>query len=65
MGSAKFFQFNNFQRGNIIEVGHKVFCWLKAAPLAHWLSDAQVHRLPVLSLAALWHHSLLLNDIVM
>ena len=24
MGSAKFFQFNNFQRGNIIEVGHSL-----------------------------------------
>ena len=65
MGSAKFFQFNNFQRGNIIEVGHTVFCWLKPAPLALWLSEAQVHKLHVLSLAALWHHSLLLNDIVM
>ena len=32
MGSAKFFQFNSFQRGNIIEVGHTVFCWLKPAP---------------------------------
>ena len=65
MGSAKFFQFNNFQRGNIIEVGHTVFCWLKPAPLALWLSEAQVHKLHVLSLAPLWHHSLLLNDIVM
>ena len=65
MGSAKFLQFNNFQRGNIIEVGHTVFCWLKPAPLALWLSEAQVHKLHVLSLAALWHHSLLLNDIVM
>ena len=65
MGSAKFFQFNNFQRGNIIEVGHTVFCWLKPAPLALLLSEAQVHKLHILSLAALWHHSLLLNDIVM
>ena len=65
MGSAKFFQFNNFQRGNIIEVGHTVLCWLKPAPLALWLSEAQVHKLHVLSLAALWHHSLLLNGIVM
>ena len=65
MGSAKFFQFNSFQRGNIIEVGHTVFCWLKPAPLALWLSEAQVHKLHVLSLAALWHHSLLMNDIVM
>ena len=65
MGSAMFFQFNNFQPGNIIEVGHTVFCWLKPAPLALWLSEAQVHKLHVLSLAALWHHSLLLNDIVM
>ena len=65
MGSAKFFQFNNFQRGNIIEVGHTVFCWLKPAPLTFWLSEAQVHKLHVLSLAELWHHSLLLNDIVM
>ena len=65
MGSAKFFQFKNFQRGNIIEVGHTVFSWLKPAPLALWLSEAQVHKLNGLSLAALWHHSLLLNDIVM
>ena len=65
MGSAKYFQFNSFQRGNIIEVGHTVFCWLKPAPLALWLSEAQVHKLHVLSLAALWHHSLLMNDIVM
>ena len=65
MGSAKFFQFNNFQRGNIIEVCDTLFCWLKPAPLALWLSEAQVHKLHVLSLAALWHHSLLLNDIVM
>ena len=65
MGSAKFFQFNNFQRGNIIEVGHTVSCWLKPALLALWLSEAQVHKLHVLSLAALWHHSLLMNDIVM
>ena len=65
MGSAKFFQFNNFQRGNVIEVGHTIFCWLKPAPLALWISEARVHKLNVLSLAALWHHSLLLNDIVM
>ena len=65
MGSAKFFQFNTFQRGNIIEVGQTVFCWLKLALLALWLSEAQVHKLHVLSLAALWHHSLLMNDIVM
>ena len=65
MGSAKFFQFSSFQRGNIIEVGHTVFCWLKPAPLALWLSEAQVHKLHVLSLAALWHHSLFMNDIVM
>ena len=65
MGSANVFQFNSFQRGNIIEVGHTVFCWLKPAPLALWLSEAQVHKLHVLSLAALWHHSLLMNDIVM
>ena len=65
MGSAKCFKFNNFQRGNIIEVGHTVFCWLKPAPLALWLSEAQVHKLHVLSLVALWHHSLLLNGIVM
>ena len=65
MGSAKFFQFNSFQRGNIIEVGHTVFCWLKPALLALWLSEAQVHKLHVLSLAALWHRSLLMNDIVM
>ena len=62
---APFFQFNNFQRGNIIEVGHTVFCWLKPALLALWLSEAQVHKLHVLSLAALWHHNLLMNDIVM
>ena len=65
MGSEKFFQFNSFQRGNIIEVGQTVFCWLKPAPLALSLSEAQVHKLNVLSLAALWHLSLLLNDIVM
>ena len=56
MGSAKFFQFNSFQT---------VFCWLKPAPLALWLSDARVHKLHILYLAALWHHSLLMNDIVM
>ena len=44
MDCAKFFQFNSFQRGNIIEVGQTVFCWLKPAPLALWLSEAQVHR---------------------
>ena len=33
--------------------------------MALWLSEAQVHRLHVLSLAALWHHSLLMNDIEM
>ena len=33
--------------------------------MALWLSEAQVHKLHVLSLAALWHHSLLMNDIVM
>ena len=65
MDYAKFFQFNSFQRGNIIEVGQTVFCWLKPAPLALWLSEAQVHRSHVLSLAALWHHSLLMNGIVM
>ena len=65
MDCAKFFQFNSFQRGNIIEVGQTVFCWLKLAPLALWLSEAQVHRSHVLSLAALWHHSLLMNGIVM
>ena len=65
MGSAKFFRFNSFQRGNIIEVGQTVFCWLKPAPLALSLSEAQVHKLHVLSLAASWHHSLLLNHIVM
>ena len=65
MDCAKFFQFNSFQRGNIIEVGQTVFCWLKPALLALWLSDAQVHRSHVLSLAALWHHSLLMNGIVM
>ena len=65
MGSAKFFQFNSFQRGNIIEVGHTVFCWLKPALLALCLSEAQVHKLHVLSLVALWHHSLLMNDTVM
>ena len=65
MDCAKFFQFNSFQRGNIIEVGQTVFCWLKPAPLALWLSEAQVHRSHVLSLAALWHHSLLMNGIVM
>ena len=65
MGSAKFFQFNSFQRGNIIEVGHTAFCWLKPTPLALWLSEAQVHKLHVVSLAALWHHSLFMNDIVM
>ena len=66
MGSAKFlFQFNSFQRGNIIEVGHTVFCWLKPAPFALWLSEAQLHKLHVLSLAALWHNSLFMNDIVM
>ena len=65
MDCAKFFQFNSFQRGNIIEVGQTVFCWLKPAALALWLSEAQVHRSHVLSLAALWHHSLLMNGIVM
>ena len=65
MGSAKFFQFNSFQQGNIIEVGQTVFCWFKPAPLALWLSEAQDHKLHVLSLAALWHDSLLMNDIVM
>ena len=65
MVCAKFFQFNSFQRGNIIEVGQTVFCWLKPAPLALWRSKAQVHRSHVLSLAALWHHSLLMNGIVM
>ena len=65
MGSAKFFQLNSFQRGNIIEVGHTVFCWLKPAPLALWLLEAQVHKLHVHPMAALWHHSLLMNDIVM
>ena len=65
MDCAKFFQFNSFQRGNIIEVGQTVFCWLKPAPLALWRSKAQVHRSHVLSLAALWHHSLLMNGIVM
>ena len=65
MGYAKFFLFNSFQRGNIIEIGHTVFCWLKPAPLALWLSEAQVHKLYVLSLAELWHHTLLMNDIVM
>ena len=65
MDCAKIFQFNSFQRGNIIEVGQTVFCWLKPAPLALWLSEAQVHRSHVLSLAALWHHSLLMNGIVM
>ena len=55
MGSAKIFQFNSFQRGNIIEVSHTVFCLLKPAPLALWLSEAQVHKLHVLSLVALWH----------
>ena len=65
MGSTKFFLFNSFQQGNVIEVGHIVFCWLKPAPLAPWLSEARVHKLHILSLAALWHHSLLMNDIVM
>ena len=65
MDCAKFFQFNSFQRGNIIEVGQTVFCWLKPAALALWLSEAQVHRSHALSLAALWHHSLLMNGIVM
>ena len=65
MDCAKFFQFNSFQRGNIIEVGQTVFCWLKPAALALWFSEAQVHRSHVLSLAALWHHSLLMNGIVM
>ena len=65
MGSAKFFRFNSFQRGNIIKVGQTVFCWLKAATLALWLSEVQVHKLHALFLAALWHHSLLMNDIVM
>ena len=64
MDCAKFFQFNSFQPGNIIEVGQTVFCWLKPAALALWLSEAQVHRSHVLSLAALWHHSLLMNGIV-
>ena len=64
MGSATFFQFNSFQRGNIIEVGQTVFCWLKPAPLALWLSEARLHKLHALSLAALWHHCLLMNDIV-
>ena len=63
MDCAKFFQFNSFQRGNIIEVGQTVFCWLKPAALALWLLE--VHRSHVLSLAALWLHSLLMNDIVM
>ena len=65
MDCAKFFQFDSFQRGNIIEVGQTVFCWLKPAALALWLSEAQFHRSHVLSLAALWHHSLLMNGIVM
>ena len=65
MDCAKFFQFNSFQQGNIIEVGQTVCCWLKPAALALWLSEAQVHRSHVLSLAALWHHSLLMNGIVM
>ena len=33
--------------------------------MALWLSEAQVHRSHVLSLAALWNHSLLMNGIVM
>ena len=40
-----------------------VFCRLKPIPLALLLSEAQVHKL--LSSAALWLHSLLMNDIVM
>ena len=65
MDCAKFFQFNSFQRRKINEVGQTVFCWLKPAALALWLSEAQVHRSHVLSLAELWHHSLLMNGIVM
>ena len=65
MGSATFFHFNSFQQGNIIEVGHTLFCWLTPVLLALWLSEAEVHKLHVPSLAALWHHSLLMNDKVM